>query len=68
MKKLILAPLALAAMFAISSGARPSPAAASPTPSAPQTGSCRWFCDSGPGFRTEAECEKTCSTACEAVC
>ena len=66
MKKLILAPLALAAMFAISSGTYTTPAAADP--SAPQIGSCRWFCGSGPGFRTEAECEKTCSTECEAVC
>jgi hypothetical protein len=66
MKKLMFAPLALAALFAIATGSH-TPAAAHPT--APQIGACRWFC--GPGstaFKTETACEQVCSTECVAVC
>jgi hypothetical protein len=67
MKKLIIAPLLLAALFAISSGTRVTPAAAAPT--APEIGGCRWFCDGNPtAFKTRNDCQAVCSGFCEAIC
>jgi len=66
MKKLIIAPLMLAALFAVAGGARASEPA--PGPDAPQIGGCRWFCDSGPGFIKRSDCEAVCATVCEQVC
>lgn len=64
MKKLIIAPLMLAALFAVASGAQKSASAA---PTAPEFGACRWYCDSGVSFTTKSACEAACG-ACEQVC
>ena len=64
MKKLIIAPLMLAALFAVVGGAR-QPAAAAPT--APEFGACRWYCGSA-SFVKRTDCQAVCSEACEQIC
>lgn len=67
MKKMMFATLALVCMFAVAGGnATPSAAAA---PTAPEIGTCRWFC--GPStkpFTTASACAVACATTCEAIC
>lgn len=68
MKKLIIAPLMLVALFAVSSGTSGTPPAAAGS-IAPAIGGCRWFCDSNPTpFSTRRDCERVCASSCEAVC
>jgi hypothetical protein len=68
MKKLIFAPLALAALFAMTNGMTGTPPAAA-QPSAPEVGGCRYFCDPSPQpFLTRQACQAVCSTFCEAIC
>lgn len=64
MKKLMFGILSMVAVFAMSSGSPPAAA----EPSAPSIGACRWFCGSGPSFRTEAQCRAACSSECEQIC
>jgi hypothetical protein len=67
MKKMMFSTLALVCMFAFAGGdATPSAAAA---PTAPEVGTCRWFC--GPftkSFASAAACQAVCATTCEPVC
>jgi hypothetical protein len=65
MKKLIIAPLMLAALFAVVGGAR-QPVAAAPT--APEFGDCRWYCNSGRSFTTLKACQAVCGNECEQIC
>lgn len=67
MKKIMFAGLSLVCMFAIASGGETP--AASAAPSAPEIGGCRWFCGNNPvGFKTQAACQASCSSFCDAVC
>jgi hypothetical protein len=67
MKKIMFAGLSLVCMFAIASGGETP--AASAAPSAPEIGSCRWFCGANPtAFKSAAACSAVCSSACEAIC
>lgn len=68
MKKLMFATFSLVCMFAIA-GSNGTPPAAAAAPTAPEIGTCRWFC--GPftkPFTSEPACEAACATTCEAVC
>ena len=68
MKKLFLAPFALAALFALSGATRTTPAASAET-IAPDFGGCRYFCGSKPNiFTTRISCERVCTQGCEEVC
>jgi hypothetical protein len=64
MKKLIIAPLLLAALFAVIGGQRPVAAA----PTAPEFGACRWYCNNGVSFTTLSACQAVCRPECEQVC
>jgi hypothetical protein len=64
MKKLFIAPLLLAALFALTGGQRPVAAA----PSAPEFGACRWYCNSGASFTTKSACQTACGPECEQIC
>jgi len=67
MKKLIIAPLMLAALFAAVSGdARASLPAPGPTDT--EFGACRWYCNSGRSFVRKADCDAACPGECEQVC
>jgi hypothetical protein len=68
MKKFIIAPLVLAALFAVTgingSGATQSAAAAE----APEWGACRWYCNNGTSFQTLPQCQAVCGSECEKIC
>jgi hypothetical protein len=64
MKKLFIAPVLLAALFALTGGQRPVAAA----PSAPEFGACRWYCNNGVSFTTKSACTAACGPECEQVC
>jgi len=67
MKKLIIAPLMLAALFAAVSGdARASLPA--PAPTETEIGGCRFYCNDGRRFTTSAACEAVCPGECDQVC
>jgi|KBSSwiStaDraftv2_1062776.scaffolds.fasta_scaffold3006512_2 hypothetical protein len=66
MKKLIIVPLMLAALFAISGGASASGPA--PAPTDPEFGACRYYCNSGRSFAKLAECNAVCPGECEQIC
>jgi hypothetical protein len=70
MKKFIIAPLLLAAVFsvsgAVSGGA--SASATAPGPSDPEFGACRWYCNSGRSFTTLSACNAVCPGECEQIC
>jgi hypothetical protein len=67
MKKLIIAPLMLAALFAAVAGdARAS--LPSPPPTDSEIGSCRFYCNNGRNFRTLSECNNVCPGECEKIC
>ena len=70
MKKLIIAPLMLAAVFsvsgAISGGA--SASALAPAPTDPEFGACRYYCNNGRSFPRLADCTAVCPGECEQVC
>jgi hypothetical protein len=68
MKKFfMLATLSMVTMFALSSGGQVPAASAAPT--APEIGTCRWFCGAG-GFpyKTESACSAACSSGCDVIC
>lgn len=68
MKRSSIAALFPVAMIAVASGSRAAP---SPAPGAPQSGGCRWFCDTtGKPFMTLSACAAACGgpAACEQVC
>jgi hypothetical protein len=65
MKKLIIAPLMLAALFAVTGGTQKSASAA---PTAPEWGTCRWYCNSGVSFKDLSACRAVCGNECEQVC
>jgi hypothetical protein len=64
MKKLIIAPLLLAALFAVIGGQRPVAAA----PAAPEFGACRFYCNNGVSFTTLSACQAVCRPECEQIC
>jgi len=66
MKKLIIAPLMLAALFAVTGGASASGPA--PTPTDPEWGACRYYCNSGRSFQTQSQCDAVCPGECEVIC
>lgn len=66
MKKLIIVPLMLAAMFALAGGASASQPA--PGPTEPEWGACRWYCNDGRSSSTRAACEAVCPGECEQIC
>ena len=66
MKKLIIAPLMLAALFAVSGGANASQPA--PSPPDPEWGACRWYCNNGRSFTTLSACNNVCPGECEQIC
>jgi hypothetical protein len=67
MKKLIIAPLMLAALFAAVSGdARASRPV--PLPTETEIGACRFYCNDGRNFRLFSECNAVCPGECEKIC
>jgi hypothetical protein len=67
MKKLIIAPLMLAALFAAVSGdARAS--LPTPSPTDAEFGACRWYCNDGRSSTTRSRCDAVCPGECEQVC
>ena len=67
MKKLIIAPLMLAALFAAVSGdARAS--LPTPAPTDAEFGACRFYCNNGRSFTTLAGCNAVCPGECEKIC
>lgn len=66
MMKWMYATFSVLCMLAIASGGS-APAAASP--SQPQIGGCRWFCDGvSTPFLTRAACQAVCASDCEQIC
>jgi hypothetical protein len=67
MKKLIIAPLMLAALFAAVSGdARAS--LPTPAPTDTEWGACRWYCNDGRSFSQKSGCQAVCGNECEQIC
>lgn len=70
MMKSIFAMLFLCTMAVGATVVSSAPVSAAPAAvTAPQTGSCQYYCgNSTTPFRTAAACQAACSTFCEAVC
>ena len=68
MKRSLIAALFLVSMSAIAMGSQAaSPTRQPPAASAPQFGSCRWYCGAK-SYTTQAACQAACSFECDEIC
>jgi len=68
MKRSLMAALFLISLGAIATGSQAaSQTSRPPAPSAPQFGSCRWYCGSK-SYTTQAACQAVCTSECDLIC
>ena len=68
MKRSLMAALFLVSMSAIATGSQAaSQTTEPPAASAPQFGSCRWYCGSK-SYTTQSACQAACSFECDLIC